>query len=85
MKSFWIFWNWFKANWHSNVIATAAIVLSAQQFTAAVIAWENNQPVNWKTAVVSLLVAAVGYVVKDSSTHSTQTEINVASRAAKND
>jgi hypothetical protein len=55
------FLTWFKTNWKSNTIATVSIVYSAQQFTSAVIAWENHQPANWRTAIVSLIVAGVGY------------------------
>jgi hypothetical protein len=68
-------WNWFKANWKSNLIATAAIVYSAQQFTTAVTAWENGQPANWRAGIISLLIAGVGYVSKDYDTHSTQAQV----------
>lgn len=71
-------WTWFVANWKSNVIATVSIVYSATQFVTAIEAWENHQPANWRTALVSLLVAAVGYVAKDSSTHSTQAQVQNA-------
>ena len=69
------FWNWFTKNWRTNAIATVAIVYSATQFTTAVGAWENHQPANWREGMISLLVAAVGYVAKDASTHSTSAEV----------
>jgi|HubBroStandDraft_3_1064219.scaffolds.fasta_scaffold86328_5 hypothetical protein len=75
------FLTWFKTNWKSNTIATVSIVYSAQQFTSAVIAWENHQPANWRTAIVSLIVAGVGYAAKDSSTHSVQAEIDASTAA----
>jgi uncharacterized membrane protein YfcA len=80
MKAFWI---WFKTNWKSNVLATVAVVYSAQQFTSSVIAWENNQPTNWRQAIISLIVAAIGYVVKDASTHSTVAQVQAATIEAK--
>ena len=79
MKSIWA---WFKENWKSNLIATVAIIYSAQQFTAGVAAWENHQSTNWRAAWLSLLVAAVGYVVKDSSTHSTSAQVTQATTKA---
>jgi hypothetical protein len=75
MKAFIV---WFKTNWKSNVLATVAVVYSAQQFTSAVIAWENHEPANWRTAVISLIVAAVGYVAKDSDTHSTAAQVQAS-------
>jgi hypothetical protein len=71
-------WTWFKTNWKSNVIATIAIVYSASQFVQAVEAWEAHQPANWRAAIISLLVAAAAYVAKDSTTHSTQTQVQQA-------
>jgi uncharacterized membrane protein YfcA len=68
-------WTWFTTNWKSNLIATIAIVYSASQFTTAVIAWENHQPADWRAAVISLIVAAAGYVAKDSTTHSTEAQV----------
>jgi uncharacterized membrane protein YfcA len=76
------FLTWFKTNWKSNTIATVSIVYSAQQFTSAVIAWENHQPANWRTAVISLIVAAIGYVVKDASNHSNQQQVDAATQVA---
>lgn len=72
------FWTWFKTNWKTNVIATVAIVYSAQQFVVAVEAWENHQPANWREAIISLVVAAIGYVAKDASTHSTPAQVQAA-------
>lgn len=73
-------WKWFTTNWKTNLIATVAIVYSAQQFVTAVEAWQIHQPANWRTAVVSLLVAAVGYVAKDASTHSTTQQVQAATK-----
>jgi hypothetical protein len=76
-------WKWFVANWKSNVLATVSIVYSAQQFVAAIEAWENHQPANWRTAIISLIVAGIGYAAKDASTHSTQAEVQQATQVAK--
>lgn len=79
MKAVWL---WFRANWKSNLIATGAVVYSAQAFTSAVIAWENHQPANWRTGIVSLLVAGVGYMTKDYDTHSTPAQVQASGVAA---
>jgi anti-sigma-K factor RskA len=50
-------WSWFQANWRTNLIATAAIVYSAREFTLAITAWVNHQPENWRAAIISLFVA----------------------------
>jgi hypothetical protein len=75
------FWTWFKTNWKSNLIATGAVIYGAQAFTSAVIAWENHQPANWRSAVISLFVAGIGYVSKDYDTHSTATQVQAATKA----
>jgi uncharacterized membrane protein YfcA len=75
-------WTWFITNWKSNVIATVAIVYSATQFVTAIQAWENHQPANWRAAIVSLIVAALGYVAKDASTHSTSAQVTQATMKA---
>ncbi len=69
---------WFRRNLRSNLIATAAIVFSAEQFTVAVEAWEKHQPANWRAAIISLIVAALGFVTKDANNHSTQAEVQAA-------
>ena len=77
-------WGWFSKNWKSNVIATVAILYSATQFTAAVQAWENGQPANWRAGIVSLILAALGYVSKDASNHSTEAEVRQATIEKEN-
>jgi uncharacterized membrane protein YfcA len=77
-------WTWFITNWKSNVLAVIAIVYSATQFTQAIGAWENHQPANWREAVISLIVAAIGFVAKDASTHSTQAQVTTATNAVAN-
>ena len=76
------FWAWFVKNWKTNLTATVAVIYSAQQFTAAVVAWENHQAANWRTAVISLIVAAGLYAAKDGSTHSTAAEVQASTQAA---
>lgn len=66
---------WFKLNWKSNLIATAAIIYSAQAFVTAIGQWQNGQPANWRAAAVSLFVAGLGYVTKDNSNHSTLAQV----------
>jgi hypothetical protein len=73
------FSSWFKTNWKSNSLAVVAIVYSAHQFTTAVVAWEHHQPADWRAAIISLIVAAVGFVVKDASTHSTTAQVQLSS------
>ena len=76
---------WFRANWKSNLIATGAIIYSAQAFTSAVLAWQNHQPANWRAGIVSLLVAGVGYVSKDYDTHSTPAQVQASGAAVAGD
>jgi hypothetical protein len=45
-------------------------------------AWENHEPTNWRTAIISLIVAGVGYVAKDASTHSTEDQVRTSTVAA---
>src|SRR6202140_4565915 len=74
-----MFWIWFKTNWKSNTLAVVAIVYSANQFITAVVAWEHHQPAVWRGGIISLIVAAVGFVVKDASTHSTTAQVQLSS------
>ena len=76
------FWKWFTTNWKTNVIATVSIVYSATQFVAAIQAWENHEPANWRAALISLLVAGIGYAAKDASTHSTAAQVQAATVVA---
>jgi hypothetical protein len=69
---------WFKTNWKSNVLATVTIVYSAQQFLSAIGAWESHQPANWRSAVISLIVATGLYIVKDADTHSNPAEVQLS-------
>jgi hypothetical protein len=59
-------WNWFKTNWKTNLTATIAVIYSAQQFDAAITAWSNHQPANWRTAILSLIVSAGLYASGDA-------------------
>jgi hypothetical protein len=77
-------WNWFKLNWKTNLTATVAVIYSAQQFTSAVMAWENHQPANWRTGVMSLVVAAGLYAAKDGSTHSTEAQVQASTAVITN-
>jgi len=75
-------WKWFLTNWKTNLTATVAVIMSAQQFTVAVMAWENHQPANWRTAIISLIVAAGLYAAKDGSTHSTMAQVQSSTQVA---
>lgn len=75
-------WKWFKANWKTNLTATIAVLYSAQQFTADVIAWSNHQPANWRVGLLSLFVAAGLYASRDASNVPTQAEVTQATKAA---
>lgn len=71
-------WQYIKANWKTNLAATVAVIYSAPAFVAAVQAWENNQPTNWRPAIIGLIVAAGLFCSKDGDNHSTQAQVQKA-------
>lgn len=77
------FWAYLKANWKTNLAAVAAFAVSVPQFVTAVEAWQAGQPVNWRGAVISLIVAAGLAVAKDGTSHSTQAQIDKATADAQ--
>jgi uncharacterized membrane protein YfcA len=73
-------------NWKTTLTGLITLVLSVPTFISALTAWGQNQPVNWRNVLVSttLAVAGAGLVAsKDSTTHSTQSEVAVATTVAK--
>lgn len=75
-------WTYLRANWKTNLMAAMSVIYSAQQFTAAVIAWENHQPTNWRLAIISLIVAAGLFAAKDGDNHSTAAQVQKSTDAA---
>lgn len=71
-------WKYLKANWKTNLAAATLVVYSAPQFVAAVEAWENHQPANWRTAIIALIVAGGLFAAKDGNNHSTQAQVQKA-------
>lgn len=77
------FLQWFSRNWRTNTAALISIIYSADQFTTAVQAWSRHEPTNWRTAILSLIVAAGLFVAKDAHNHSTQAEVQAATLEKK--
>jgi hypothetical protein len=68
-------WAYFKANWKSNAIAVIAFCYTVPQVYTAVMAWQAGQKPDWHGAISGLAVAALGFIVKDASTHSTPAQV----------
>jgi hypothetical protein len=71
-------WGSIQRNWKTNLIALAAFVYSVPQVVQTIQAWSSGQPANWKQALTGLLLAAGMAAAKDSTNHSTQQEVQVA-------
>lgn len=74
-------WNYIRSNWKTNLAAVAAFAVSVPQFVTAVEAWQAGQPVNWRGAVISLIVAAGLAVAKDGDNHSTVAQVQASTAA----
>jgi len=72
----------FRANWKTNLSAAVVFVLSVPEFVTAFTNWVHNQPADWRGAIAGLVVSIGLAAAKDSSTHSTVTQIEVATDKA---
>lgn len=64
-----------KANWKTNLAALCAFIYSVPQFVTALQQWQAGQTVDWKGAVISLILAAGLAAAKDGTNHSTQSQV----------
>jgi hypothetical protein len=74
-------WKAILANWKTTLAGIVTFLLSVPAFVAAIQAWGNHQPVDWRSVLVAVAIAAGGaglMVAKDSSTHSTIAEVQKA-------
>ncbi len=68
-------WLNIQRNWKTNLIALVAFVYAVPQVIQSINAWSTGQPTNWKQALVGLLLAGGMAAAKDSTNHSTATEV----------
>jgi hypothetical protein len=73
----------FGTNWKTNAAAAIVFVLSCPAFVAALANWAHRQPADWRGALVGIVIASGLAAAKDSSTHSTTTEVEAASDKAQ--
>lgn len=71
-----------RANWKTNLAAFVLVVYSAPSFVAAVEAWQNHQPANWRAGIIGLIVAAGLAGAKDGTNHSTVAQVEKATEKA---
>jgi drug/metabolite transporter (DMT)-like permease len=75
-------------SWRTALGAVCGFLLAAPVFVADLTAWSNHQPVNWRSLLISLAMAALAVGLasaKDAAVHSTLPEIqaSTAKEAAK--
>lgn len=77
--------NW-KTNLASILTGLLTTVMGVPTLIAAIAAWSNHQPVDWRavlTTTVMAIVTAGLAAAKDATTHSTQAQTAAASAVAK--
>ena len=75
-------WTSIQRNWKTNLIALVAFIYSVPQVVQTIQAWSTGQPANWKAAATGLLLAAGMAAAKDSTNHSTQSEVSASTQVA---
>ena len=74
-------WQSIMRNWKTTLAGVITFLLSVPTFVTSIQAWAAHQPVDWRTLLINIAVAAggVGLVAaKDSSNHSTIAEVEHA-------
>ncbi len=71
------------ANWKTNTAAAVVFVLSCPAFIAALTDWAHHQSADWRGALAGIVISVGLAAAKDSSTHSTTTEVEGATGKAK--
>ena len=77
------FLTYLRNNWKTNLAAAVLVIYSAPPFVAAVIAWQNRQPANWRSAIIGLIVSAGLAAAKDGTNHSTLLQVEKATLEQK--
>jgi hypothetical protein len=72
----------FSMNWKTNAAAAIVFMLSCPAFVAALANWAHGQPADWRGALAGIVIALGLAAAKDSSTHSTTTEVEAATDKA---
>jgi len=72
-------------NWKTTLAAIAAFAVSVPAVVTAIEQWSHHQPVDWRSAVVGLVLAVGLAVAKDASTHSTAEQVESATVKAQLD
>jgi hypothetical protein len=70
-------------NWKTNLAAVLTFAATVPAVVTAFQQWSNHQAVDWRAAVVGLIVAAGLGAAKDSTTHSTSDQVQQASMTAQ--
>lgn len=73
-------WQNIKRNWKTNLVALIALVYTVPQAVVCIQDWVNNQPCNWRSALLGLILAAGAAAAKDSDNHSTVEEVTDATK-----
>ena len=70
-------------NWKTTLGGLLAFLASVPLFVSSIQAWADHQPTNWRQALIALAFAGAGIIgvsAKDSTTHSTVSEVSVATK-----
>jgi hypothetical protein len=73
-------WQNIQRNWKTNLVSLIAFIYTIPQAVVCIQEWINNQPCNWRSAVLGLLLGLGAAAAKDSDNHSNVTEVNKATK-----
>ena len=79
MKAAWIY---VITNWKSSLGGLLAFVMSVPAAVTAIHQLQTGQKVDWHFTAICLVIAGIGFVTKDASTHSTQLQVAKATSDA---
>jgi drug/metabolite transporter (DMT)-like permease len=72
-------------SWRTNAVSVLAFLYTVPQVVAAVTAYINHQPADWRGAATGTLIAAGLWLAKDKQVHSTMAQVEAASQQPKGD
>lgn len=74
-----------KANWKTNLAALAAFVFSVPQFVTAISQYRAGEHVDWRGALISVVIAAGLAAAKDGDNHSTLAQVQAKQAQVEGD
>ena len=71
-------WKWLTENWKTTLSGLLVFLLSIPTFVQAMQAWAAHQPVDWRSVLISIVMAVGLIAAKDSTTHSTAAQVETS-------